>query len=242
MILGDDDWVSPRYVEEFFNALSQYPDIDAYFTDIQWFSDDGPVASENYTYPFGYMTGLRMLEAAAEHGLGIPTTSLVLRRSLFNRDSFLESPHGSSDWLFAYTALAKTTLYGNKEKLAGYRKSALSDTAKSSVQFMTGVSAVYIYSQIAYHLKGQGSLLYSQMAKQRAIECAINLGIRWKQAYRRYLRKRPQDMYQRHIIEHILPSSFSAKLIADERLPVRLVCFLARIRRKIRSIKASLFL
>lgn len=232
IILGDDDYLNPDYAEKFLATLHAYPDIDAYYTDIKWFSDRGQVNPENYKYPFGYIDGRLLLEYAAMYGLGVPTTSLVIRRSVFDSYSFLEEPHGSSDWLFVYQALAYSKIYGNKELLAGYRKSIHSDTAQTSVRLSTAVSATYIYWEIFKSLESMNSP-YAKVAKQRAVNSAINLGVYWKKDYISYMKESPVNLYQQHLHNQIFPLSNLAKSLActDSSL-LRLY---ARVKRKIKE-------
>lgn len=232
MILGDDDYVLPNYAEEFERALDAHPDIDAYYTGIRWFSAE-PMAFPSYTYPVGYQAGRTMLEFAAEHGLGIPSTSLCLRRSLFDGRGFLERPHGNSDWLFAYEALNASAVFGNPELLAGYRKHPESDTLSGDTAMVTAVSCVYIYWRIGELLDEAGSTFFAKKARGRARELSINLGINWGARYGTWLANAPADhLYVQFLKKVIFPTEPLARALASPHRYRLLILLIARIRRK----------
>lgn len=232
MILGDDDYVLPNYAEAFTRTLEAHPDIDGYYTAIRWFSEE-PMSFPSYTYPVGYQSGRTMLEFAAEYGLGIPSTSLCLRRSLFDRSGYRESPHGNSDWLFPYEMLAASKIFGNPEQLAGYRKHSESDTLTGNTAMLTGLSCVYIYWRIGQLLDEAGAPAFAAKARRRAKESAINLGIQWGEKYQRFLAEAPPEhVYAQFVKDTILPSSALARALSVPHRHGRLWKLVARLRRK----------
>lgn len=240
MILGDDDYVLPNYTEEFENSLDSHPDIDGYYTAIRWFSAE-PMDFPSYTYPLGYQTGQTLLEAAAEHGLGIPSTSLCLRRSLFEHTGFLERPHGNSDWLFAYEALANSTVFGHHEILAGYRKHRESDTLTGNTAMITALSCIYIYWRIGQLLEECGSFAFAKKAKNRAQELSINLGIQWRGSFSDFLEEVPPDhLYAKFVKETIFPITPLARMLATPSDYHQMILLYARLRRKSRYLTRKL--
>lgn len=232
MILGDDDYVLPGYAQAFERALQDHPDIDAYYTAIRWFSAE-PMSFPTYTYPVGYQSGRTMLEFAARYGLGIPTTSLCLRRSLFDRAGFVEKPHGNSDWLFAYENLATATVFGNPGMLAGYRKHPEADTLTGNTPMVTALSCPYIYWRIGQRLDELGSSALARKARRRARDATIYCGFQWRESYRRFLAEAPPEhVYAQFVKDTILPASPLARAFSLPNPFQALLVLFARLCRK----------
>ncbi|WP_429326437.1 glycosyltransferase family 2 protein [Paraburkholderia sp. GAS348] len=237
MILGDDDYVESTYVEDFEGALRNYPSIDLYYTAIRWFSDT-PTEFPDYVIPYGVLSGKVMLEYAAQFGLGIPTTSMCIRRSVFQRHRFVEAPHGNSDWLLVYTAFSDSIIYGNDQLLAHYRKHPKSDTSSGDTAFITALSCVYIYWKIRETLGRMRSPAAAHRAECKARELTINLAINFGKKYKDFIRgEADNNFYANFVRDTILTRFFLARrLTVASTRTFPAWRFIARIRRKGRSV------
>ena len=126
MILSDDDELHPIFVQEF-EAKASEIDIDFYFTNITYRTDEG---DHEWPMPaiFGEMDGTEVQKYALNKGLGIPSVSGVYRRHMLVEEPWMESPSGSNDWLWLYSKFGEMRVFGNRERLYIYRKHSNADS------------------------------------------------------------------------------------------------------------------
>ncbi len=145
IILSDDDILKPTYVEEFIQALSEFPDIDLYYTNFDIY-DFGlkKLLSHNHNIPFGYYeNNLEVLKYGADFGLSFPIFTSAIKRAKF--DGFQEKFHSCSDWIWMYSEVRKINLYGNNQILVtrGNHDNNDSKNSETSVRALIGMSYIY---------------------------------------------------------------------------------------------------
>jgi glycosyltransferase involved in cell wall biosynthesis len=146
MILGDDDILSPDYVESFLKALKQYPDLDIYFSDFVLNNlTTKETSPHRHTLPFGYMeNGGKIIEYGIKYKLGFPMITSSIKRSIFTR--FYTGFHASNDWLWVYSNADKLTFYGDPKKLYKYGAHESQDSKNHLSNCL--LSSSYIYEEV----------------------------------------------------------------------------------------------
>jgi glycosyltransferase involved in cell wall biosynthesis len=120
-VLDDDDVLSVHYVESFLKALSQYPEIDVYFTDYLLLTSNGEAQHKEHL-PFGYIkNGKEIIEYGIKYRLAFPYMTSAIRRRKAYLDIDIEDCVGGYDYVWVYTKANHLTFYGNPEKLHFYR-------------------------------------------------------------------------------------------------------------------------
>ena len=146
MILGDDDILSPNYVESFLFTKEKHMDIDIYYSD--FVLNDlsyNKRLSHHHTLPFGYMkNGKKIIEFGIKYGLGFPLITSSVRKSKFT--SFYSEFHASNDWLWIYQNANKLVFYGDSKKLYKYGIHQMQDSQNSRSNCI--LSMAYIYDKI----------------------------------------------------------------------------------------------
>jgi glycosyltransferase involved in cell wall biosynthesis len=181
LILGDDDIMHPNYAECFLSAQQEHPSISAYFSQIEWFGDAYDGNTRPYELPSGHVYGLDLLRVASEKGLNIPTTAMVLARSLFASHQFLYPKYAfSQDWLFTYTALADQWCYSDTQRLLRYRAHAKGNAL--AVGSRAVLSTSLVYHEIASRLSAVEDWRFAARAAWRERWVPRNAAIRGEAA------------------------------------------------------------
>jgi glycosyltransferase involved in cell wall biosynthesis len=121
MNLQDDDKLHPEYVESFLNAVTRYPDIDIFFTDLEVNTDHG-IHTHPHTLPFGYMErGAKIIEYAIKYKMGFPYIASAIKKSKIHSVKEVSDMIGSWDWEWIYSRANKLSFYGDPRKLYQFR-------------------------------------------------------------------------------------------------------------------------
>lgn len=145
LILGDDDILDLDYVEEFYENLSKYPNIDIYYTDFNFFYNDTQELLPSHWDIFtGYGTGLEYFKHNKKSDLNFPTISCIIKTELFRDNLFYDKFHASNDWDWIYRNIKNIKVYGNKKTKLKYRKHLESDTLKKESFVSTSYSHIAI--------------------------------------------------------------------------------------------------
>lgn len=121
-IMGDDDVMFAGFINECLLAIDANPHIDIVYTDYQAIDKDGFDCASSMPAPFGLITKNGAIEFALNNGFGLPTISMLYKRSLFSNSGFDENNFGSNDWFFLYLDMPWKYAIGIDKKLIGYRK------------------------------------------------------------------------------------------------------------------------
>lgn len=120
-IIGDDDFVHEDFVNAFFYAL-QNKKFDLFYSNFKFVDENGKKKINNFRIPFGELSKNEVIEYANKYGLGLPTISMIYRKSLFKLKGFDEINFGSNDWVYLYTSMPWEISYGDERTLVYYRK------------------------------------------------------------------------------------------------------------------------
>lgn len=146
LILGDDDILSPNYVETFLDALLKYPNLDIFFTN--FFLNNlttKKLYPHGHTLPFGYMqNGFKIIDYGIKYKLGFPLISSAIKKSKFTQ--FYTDFHGSNDWLWVYSNADKLAFYGDPRELYKYGIHDSQDSMKNRSNCILSFS--YIYDEV----------------------------------------------------------------------------------------------
>ncbi len=143
MILGDDDILMKGYFDKF-KEVCNYTEPDIYFTNFRILdSSKGGLIRNNFTFSVSNNTLFENARYAAFFGIGFPTITMAIRKSVFT--NYYDGFTASNDWLWVYTCTEKLKFHGLNEQLVVYRKHHLSDTSNSNdlFKYQIGIAAIY---------------------------------------------------------------------------------------------------
>lgn len=144
MILGDDDFLEPNFIEKFHEAYEQNFTIDVWFSDFQsYVHSTGEIRNHKHILPFGLNKGLTIQEYGIKYSLGFPIISSIIRREKFT--GFYKEEHGSNDWAWLYENAYSLTFFGEKLKLLNYGSHPNQDSKNSITHLKCIASFVYLY-------------------------------------------------------------------------------------------------
>lgn len=145
-ILDDDDLLSPLYVESFLKALSNYPDLDIYFSNYVMISSKGEF-DHSYKLPFCYMQrGDKIIEYGIQYSLGFPYMSCTFKKSKMHNSFEKQDKRGGYDWLWIYSNADKFSFYGDIQKLYIWRVHDNQTHNKDWITFR--IATPFIYDRI----------------------------------------------------------------------------------------------
>ncbi|GHX80290.1 glycosyltransferase [Vibrio cholerae] len=147
-ILGDDDLIERDFVSSFLYYLSKYPSIDLYYSNFSFIDSSGnDLGHSTFPCPWGLVTKSEAIDFSLSKGFGIPTISMVYRKSLFSRSGFDEKNMGSNDWAYLYGDMPWKLAYGDPNKLVKYRKDGSGASIISSR--ICNISQLSIYYKLS---------------------------------------------------------------------------------------------
>lgn len=218
MNLQDDDQLSPEYVRSFLKAITQYPDLDIYFSDFVRLTHSGELP-HRHTLPFGYMEkGERIIEYGIKYKLGFPYISGTYKRT--KAHGFLDKydPIGSYDWAWIYNEADTFSFYGDSKKLYQFRDHEMQDTKINSVVYLFTIP--YIYDKILQE-KVSDPILKKQAAKHAFWELVHLKSLVNKKAINGFLAE--ENMYSKYLNEKLKESVRIKAIYAMPKLLVKLV-------------------
>lgn len=135
MLLGDDDILSPNYIERFIEIKNRHKGIKVYYSDYQFLLwPQNELKDNHYKNVWGLNDMLSVKQKAIVTRLGFPSVSCVINRDLLIKSPFEEAVHGSNDWFTIYHFDNNTVVYGDNNPLVRYRKHQKANTKDSTVQ------------------------------------------------------------------------------------------------------------
>jgi glycosyltransferase involved in cell wall biosynthesis len=151
MILGDDDFLEPTYVEKFLRAKKEHQDIDIWFSDFNVYDYSSTKTYKNkHILPFGKNNGEEILEYGVKYSLGFPVISSVIKKEIFT--GFYNEEHGSNDWVWIYENAQNMVFYGDEERLLNYGKHHLQDSKNPITHLKCIASLSFLYDEMAKKL------------------------------------------------------------------------------------------
>jgi glycosyltransferase involved in cell wall biosynthesis len=148
MILGDDDFLEPTFIEKFLEAKNKHTNIDVWFSNFKIFNySNGLFLAHKHILPFGQISGLLIQEYGIKYSLGFPVISSIIKKSLFT--GFYEIEHGSNDWVWIYENAQFLTFHGEEMSLVNYGKHEKQDSKNSITHLKCIASLVYLYDQLS---------------------------------------------------------------------------------------------
>lgn len=132
MVLGDDDILSPNYVEHFEEVVTKEKSIDVYFSNFDFLYSNGKTKISNCSGIWGYNTGQSISTYAALNGLNFPTIAMAVRTTHIKKYKYYDLSHGSSDYLWIYSKFNQdVNFFGDNRSLVKYRKHEKADTSSN---------------------------------------------------------------------------------------------------------------
>jgi glycosyltransferase involved in cell wall biosynthesis len=152
MILGDDDFLEPTFVEKFLNAKREHQNIDIWFSDFIVFNySTTSTSNHRHIFPFGKNIGEKVLEYGIKYSLGFPVISSVFKKNIFS--GFYEQEHGSNDWVWIYENAQNLLFYGEEQKLLNYGKHEHQDSKNPLTHLKCIASLAYIYDDMSKRIE-----------------------------------------------------------------------------------------
>ncbi|MBQ9230724.1 MAG: glycosyltransferase family 2 protein [Prevotella sp.] len=150
MILGDDDILSPDFIEKFLGVKTNLPSLDLFYSNYSILYEPNKIIENN---PLPNYWGLGTMKDikyyAIIHFLGFPSVSCVCRTELYKQYPFEERIHGCNDWLSIYSFNNDIQTFGLNEKLCKYRKHSKSDTKRSEMRLIMALNHFLILSKLS---------------------------------------------------------------------------------------------
>ena len=157
IIVGDDDILSPTYIEEFYKAYEINPDIDVYYTGVYFYAlKDGKFSNfeTNWINRIGRSTGYDIKSDSWKSKLYFPTISCIIRVDVQKKYKFETRLHTANDKLFIYTLPDQCVFYGNSHKLYRYRLHETNDSngMKNILEFAHSLILITLrnYSNLSF--------------------------------------------------------------------------------------------
>ena len=132
-ILGDDDTLSPTYVENFAYVLEQYGDLDLYACSLYFINTEGKrICNKFFYWPTGYYNSRqKLVNLSSLYDIGFPSVSAIYRSGANFR--FDEFGQDSNDWSGIYKSEVLEKYFINETKDYNYRKHAAAITMKTDL-------------------------------------------------------------------------------------------------------------
>ncbi len=131
IIVGDDDILSPTYIEEFYKAYETNPDIDVYYTGVYFYTfKDGKFSNieTNWINSVGRSTGADIKKNSWKSQLNFPSISCIVKVDIQKKHKFETRLHTANDKLLIYTLPDESVFWGNSHKLYQYRRHESNDS------------------------------------------------------------------------------------------------------------------
>lgn len=228
LILSDDDILENTYVEKFYKAISEYPEIDIFYSDFSILNyPSKQITYHNHTFPWGFMkNGNEIIEYGIKYDLGFPIITSAIRKSKF--DGF-HPEYGCNDWLWLYSNVKNLKLYG-ENKILLKRGHHYINTFNKSENYAYGVlSIAYLYEKILF--KSVENKKLKRKAKFKAYTNLINyIGLKC----RNISIQNSKTIFDQYFLLK-LKSNIFLRII--NKLPHRLILFIYKVLQKLRIIK-----
>jgi glycosyltransferase involved in cell wall biosynthesis len=181
-ILGDDDRLSPEFVEKLARPLLDNPQIIASFCDHWIVAGDGNVLADASAYNSGYYGRADLPEGEITDSLKQALTGSMCmgfslyRAEVFRQELFDLNCGGAADFDYAIRAARHGKLYFVKERLGDYRAHPATTTNTSPVYMIDG--AIHVFSKYrfdsAQHERARRELLLSKYRDKAVYLCVRN--------------------------------------------------------------------
>jgi hypothetical protein len=174
MILSDDDYLEPNYIETFLNVYKNNNHIDIFYSDFKIIDYHTNIyVNHSHLIPFGLFSDTnQILEYGVKYGLSFPVFTSVIRKSIFT--GFESKFHTSADWLWMYEKLRILNIYGANETLVVRGSHSLNDTKLGETLIRCIFAISFIYEEYLEKIYVQKISLRLK-SKLRAFSALVNL-------------------------------------------------------------------
>lgn len=175
VLLSDDDFLEPDFIESFYKNLKTFSNLDIYYSNFKIYEfSTGEYSHHDHRIPFGYFENTKeILKYGLEFGLSFPVFASVIRKCIFS--GFENNFHTSADWLWMYSHTRTLKVYGNSEFKIN-RGSHTSNDSKNSETAIRCIFAIsFIYGKyLNKELKNEG-IKFRFLSFVRSLACVVDL-------------------------------------------------------------------